>query len=111
MRRPLLLLALASLWTTVLALPPALADQIDGNWCSPVGMRQLYIEGPAIVTPGGKQWTGLYTRHGFEYLAPPGEKEAGKNVVMRQVNDFVMLFRPDGATDAEVWNRCAKPTV
>jgi hypothetical protein len=111
MLRRSLLPALAGLSTTLLAVPPASADAIDGDWCSNVGMRRLTIEGPGIVTPAGKQWTGLYSRHSFEYLAPPGEKEAGKHVAMRLVNEYVMLFRPDGATDAEVWNRCAKPTV
>lgn len=89
---------------------PAFADAIDGDWCSTASRRNLSIDGPRLITPGGRTMQGDYTRHGFVYVAPAGEAEAGRRVELRLVNDRVMLFRPEGAAADEVWNRCARPT-
>ena len=86
---------------------PAVADAIDGDWC--YGAANFHIEGPAIRTPGGKDITGDYSRHAFHYLAPPGEKDAGADVMMRLLNeDTLDLMRRTGAGDSpvETWNRC-----
>jgi hypothetical protein len=93
-----------------LAAAPAFADAIDGDWCSTAARRNLSIDGPRIVTPGGRTMQGEYSRHGFVYSAPSGEAEAGRRVELRLVNDRTMLFRPEGASADEVWNRCARPT-
>lgn len=101
-------LALAA---AILAPGAALADAIDGDWCSPGGARHLHIQGAKIKTPGGVNMEGVYTRHSFDYVAPAGEREAGKRVAMRLVNEQTVLFRPDGEPREEVWNRCNRPNV
>ena len=55
---------------------PAFADAIDGDWCRTDGKR-MTIRGPAIVTPGGQQTNGHYTRHSFSYVIPAGEAGRG----------------------------------
>jgi hypothetical protein len=92
------------------AASPAFADAIDGDWCSTAARRHLSIEGPRIVTPGGRALQGDYSRHGFVYTAPAGEAEAGRRVDLRLINDRTMSFRPEGAASDEIWNRCARPT-
>lgn len=87
----------------------ARADAIDGSWCY-MG-RHLAIEGPKMLTPGGKSISGEYDRHGFIYKAPSGEKEAGSMVYIVQLHEEAMEFRV-GSEQAkpEVWKRCAAPT-
>lgn len=87
---------------------PARADRIDGNWCHSDG-RHMSIDGPTIVTPGGTKMTGLYDRHGFEYVVPDGEAGAGAEVVMQQLNDTmiqVMTVTGGNPSPWEVWTRC-----
>ena len=94
-------LAITACW---LALAPvARADAIDGMWCK--GSLSMRIEGPSIVTPGGTAMTGDYDRHGFRYVAPPGETGAGKPVVMTLLSDDDLdVTVGDGPT--ERWRRC-----
>lgn len=92
----------------LLSSSPARADRIDGNWCHRDG-RHMSIEGPTIVTPGGRKITGLYDRHGFEYVVPEGEPGAGAEVVMRQLNETTieaMTIAGGAPTPWEVWTRC-----
>ncbi len=102
--------ALSVLFAIVLAaalLPatPALADRIDGNWCYKT--RALSIDGPNIVTPGGRKMTGDYDRHGFRYIVPAGESDAGAAVEMIQYDDNTIQVATGGATPrTEIWNRC-----
>jgi len=80
------------------------ADAIDGNWCNESGMS-VQIDGPAIITPGGKSMTGEYSRHGFTYIAPENEEYSGKTLRMTIYSDDDMtLFYPDGKS--EDWHRC-----
>lgn len=88
----------------------ARADQIDGHWCFTDG-RNLSIDGPKIVTPGGNRIEGFYTRHAFSYTVPEGEAGAGTVTAMNQLNDLVIHFRPDGVTEPQVWRRCTAPTA
>lgn len=89
----------------------AQADAIDGRWCFSDG-RSLSIDGPDLMTPGGRAIKGLYDRHAFEYTAPAGERDAGAVVSMTLVSDDVLnLYRKTGGADAarsnaEVWLRC-----
>lgn len=87
----------------------ARADAIDGSWC--FQGRHLAIEGPKMLTPGGKTINGEYDRHGFIYKAPAGEKEAGSTVYIVQLHEEAMEFRV-GSDQAkpQVWRRCAAPT-
>ena len=90
-------------------LSPAFADAIDGDWCSPNGSRHLSIDGPKMVTPTGARIEGSYTRHTFDFVAPPREPEAGKRVEMRLMGETAVQFRPDGDSQAQIWRRCARP--
>ena len=70
---------------------PAFADAIDGDWCRADGKR-MTIRGPAIVTPGGQQTNGDYSRHFFSYVIPPSEAGAGATVSIQllQANTWLM---------------------
>ncbi len=87
----------------------AYADQIDGEWCREG--RHFKIEGPNIVTYGGTSMTGDYNRHGFRYVVPARESEAGTEIVMTlHGDDLLDLVRTvKGAKDgspSESWRRC-----
>jgi hypothetical protein len=85
----------------------ALADVIDGDWCAADG-RHMSIRGPAIVTPGGKELAGLYSRHSFSYVVPAPEQSAGSTIYMHLVNpETINLWVGSVAVGPpEVWNRC-----
>jgi hypothetical protein len=102
-------LALLALGLSVAA---ARADVIDGDWCYSTS-RHLTIKGPSIVTPGGHQLTGDYTRHSFSYVVPANEQDAGQTVAMQLVNEETVNLRMvAGGTPGpiQVWRRCAGPT-
>jgi hypothetical protein len=84
----------------------ALADAIDGDWCHSNGKR-MSIHGPEIVTPGGKQTQGDYSRHFFSYVVPAGEAGAGETVSITLLSEYLAHSR-QGAADAPVqeWRRC-----
>ena len=105
LRRPLAALGLA-----ILLPVPALADSIDGRWCSDDG-RQMTIAGPQIVTPGGARLAGNYDRHAFSYAAPAAEPGAGSTISMVLVNeDTVRVQAEKPAPRTETWRRCGPPT-
>jgi hypothetical protein len=85
---------------------PARADAIDGDWCRADGKR-MSIRGPAIVTPGGKETRGDYSRHFFSYVIPPGEAGAGNTVSITLLGEYLAHAR-EGSNDAPVqeWRRC-----
>ena len=93
----------------LLAAAPAHADSIDGNWCRDNGKRVI-INGPSIVTPGGKQMQGNYDRHGFSYVVPAGEPGAGSTIEMRLLGEHAMQSRTAGSTTIEDWQRCGPAT-
>ncbi|MEA2885925.1 MAG: hypothetical protein QOD11_285 [Bradyrhizobium sp.] len=95
----------------LLAAPTAaLADAIDGNWCSADG-QHMTINGDDITTPGGKQIKGNYDRHAFDYVVPAGEAGSGEtvNIVLR--SEYLAVSR-QGAANAPLkeWRRCANRT-
>jgi hypothetical protein len=99
----ILLVAFASLIGTS---GPVHADAIDGQWC--LGTSHFEIDGPNIRTPGGNSIVGNYHRHGFTYVVPPAEQDAGTQIVMVLLNEeTVQLTR--GSSPPETWRRC-KPT-
>jgi len=86
--------------------PIALADAIDGDWCRDDGKR-MKIRGPEIVTPGGKQTRGDYTRHSFVYVIPPDEAGAGDRVSIVLLSEYLAHARQGSDTaPVQVWNRC-----
>ena len=104
-------------WVDVVAVPlvvaclfaagPALADAIDGNWCHSDG-RHLEIKGPQLTTPGGAQIQGDYDRHGFAYVVPAAEPEAGATVKMVLMGETQMRMISPANPD-QLWRRCSKP--
>jgi hypothetical protein len=88
---------------------PAVAVQIDGNWCSRDG-RNVTIDGDKIRTPGGTVMTGEYERHSFRYVVPKNETNVGMVIVMVQVNDEIINVIEGKDTTLHVWN-CCKLTI
>jgi hypothetical protein len=108
MKSRLAVIAMAA--TTALMVPPsALADAIDGDWCSEDG-RRISIQGPSVVTPGGTKMRGSYTRHSFDYTTPPTEPDAGQEVAMRLLNETTVQIRTGKAEGAAIWHRCTGTT-
>lgn len=97
---PLSCFLVVSLMATV----PAYADAIDGHWCFKA--KRLTIDGPKIVTPGGRNITGDYDRHAFRYNAPAGEREAGKTIDLELLDDNTLQWRSGEKGKAELWKRC-----
>ena len=102
------LFAAATLW--LVSCSAALADQIDGTWCSPSGLS-MTIDGQNVVTPAGKALTGRYSRHNFDYEIPAGEPHAGGRVFAEQLNDqeirVTVIKKVQNEPGAhETWTRC-----
>jgi len=85
---------------------PALADAIDGAWCSPDG-KHLKIAGPRITTPGGVLLDGDYSRHAFSWVAPASEPGGGDTIYMQLMNETTAMVR-QGTPVAQpiTWKRC-----
>ncbi|AUC51838.1 hypothetical protein CDO87_00900 [Sagittula sp. P11] len=86
----------------------ALADEISGDWCGPDG-RSLTILGPTVVTPGGTEVPGRYSRHRYEFETPAGEPGAGDTVVILQLSEeeVDVAF---GSVAPVRWTRCRDVT-
>jgi hypothetical protein len=89
----------------IFAAAPALADQIDGDWCSTTDVAHFTIAGPSIITPAGTQTSGDYRRHTFSYVVPAGEPGAGQTIDMRQLNEEEILVAVAGG-EPKLWRRC-----
>ncbi|PWS34648.1 hypothetical protein DFH01_24270 [Falsiroseomonas bella] len=87
----------------------ASADAIDGDWCTESGLR-MTIRGPSLVSPGGAQVNGDYTRHGFSYAAPAGEPGGGGEVRLQLRGDNLMLAEASAGSIERTWRRCGPPT-
>jgi len=94
----------ACLALTVMA-TSARADAIDGDWCHTAGKR-MSIHGPDIVTPGGKQTRGDYSRHFFSYVIPNGEAGAGATVSITLLGEYLAHARVGNDTTIVEWRRC-----
>ncbi len=94
---------------TLLPAGPAAADAIDGNWCFRDG-RRISIEGPAVVTPGGRHMEGDYDRHAFAYVVPAGESGAGLRVSMVQIDEETIHVSMRPGAPTQTWHRCGAPT-
>jgi hypothetical protein len=101
-----ILTAAASLTMLLTSVHISLADAIDGDWCRADGKR-MKIRGPEIVTPGGSQTRGDYTRHSFSYVIPAGEAGAGETVSIILLSEYLAHARQGSdAAPIQVWNRC-----
>jgi hypothetical protein len=83
----------------------ARADAIDGNWCQANGKR-MSIQGPEIVTPGGTQTRGDYSRHFFSYVIPAGESGAGETVSITLLSEYLAHARVGADPTVQEWRRC-----
>lgn len=103
-------ITIAALGLVLLAWP-AFADAIDGDWCHEASGRRFSIRGPQIVTPGGKQMEGDYSRHWFNYVVPAPEPGAGRTVFMQLLDENTVHLRVgDEAASPETWIRCSPTT-
>jgi hypothetical protein len=84
---------------------PALADAIDGDWCSTTEVAHFSIAGSGIITPAGTATTGDYSRHAFSYVVPSGDPGAGAKIDMRLLNEEEVLVSVAGG-DPKLWRRC-----
>jgi hypothetical protein len=82
----------------------AMADAIDGDWCS--NGKRMSIRGPAITTPGGQQTSGNYTRHFFSYVIPTGETGAGSTVEIQLLGEYLAHARQANDPSVQEWRRC-----
>ena len=82
----------------------ALADALDGDWCNP-NDGKLTVDGSKIITSGGVEVIGNYTRHRFEYTAPAGDWQAGKSIILRQFSDELMELSIGGGKGVP-WRPC-----
>ncbi len=80
------LLALASL-VTALAVAPASADQIVGEWCPPDGGRSLSVRNYNDVSLNGKAVQANVDRHHVDFVIPAGEPDAGVKFSADQRSD------------------------
>jgi hypothetical protein len=103
-KRHLRVAALGAMGATLLA-GPALADAIDGDWCSE-DRRRISIAGPEIVTPGGAKMRGDYDRHGFVYVVPAQEAGAGTRVIMRLLSEYRVQIKFGEGAEPQIWQRC-----
>ena len=86
----------------------ARADAIDGDWCNQDG-SQVFIDGNSIRLTDGTVVAGTYTRHQFSYVAPPGDFEAGKEIlfVQRSEEEMRRVRDPQAMPEhADIWQRC-----
>jgi hypothetical protein len=89
----------------VLTAPTAMADAIDGDWCSPREARHVSISGSKVTTWSGRQTTGNYSRHAFSYIVPAGDPDAGDAVSLQLLNEEeARVTIADG--QSETWHRC-----
>jgi hypothetical protein len=91
--------------TLTAANSPAIADAIDGDWCSASGSH-FKITGPTIELGAGAAITGDYSRHAFRYAVPAGEPEAGSEVLMDLQSEHLLRLRR-GTGPVEEWRRCS----
>jgi hypothetical protein len=83
----------------------AFADAIDGDWCRSDGKR-MTIRGSSIITPGGQQTSGDYTRHFFSYVIPTGEAGAGATVSIQLLSEYLAHAREGTDGSVQEWRRC-----
>ena len=83
----------------------AVADAIDGDWCSRTTAEKFSIAGDSITTPAGTATTGRYTRHAFSYAVPVGDPGAGDKIEMQLLNEEEVRVVVNGGASA-IWHRC-----
>jgi len=88
----------------------AKADAIYGCWTD--GAETLVVEYSKVITPGGASPEAEIDRHSAVYMAPDGERDAGKVLAFRQLNDAQVARTVHAQTDGaavgarEIWTIC-----
>ena len=100
-----ILFFIGTLSVSFILTPIALADAIDGDWCDSNGKR-MSIRGPCMVTPGGQQISGNYSRHLFSYMIPAGETDAGATVEIQLLSEYLAHSREGNDPSVHEWRRC-----
>lgn len=110
--RPLAPLAASVAAALFFASAPARADVIFGCW-SHEG-ETIEISASGVVTPGGASPEAAIDLHGAAYIAPEGERDAGRRLVFRMLNEELVTRRVDlGAEQTaanfvvEYWTPCS----
>lgn len=91
---------------------PAQAD-IYGCWTH--GEEMIEIQPWVVITPGDQTPSARVTRHGLAYIAPEGERDAGRRIEFRELvsGDAARHVRDPRSGDVigshEIWSRCAPP--
>jgi hypothetical protein len=104
-----LIVFIAAAHCLMLGVSAANADAIDGKWCN--GAKSFKINGPSITLPSGRQHKGTYDRHGFDYIVPEGELNAGERIQMAQQSEELLHVKraakgADKFGPIEQWRRC-----
>ncbi|MCZ8269348.1 MAG: hypothetical protein O9306_02185 [Beijerinckiaceae bacterium] len=99
-------LRLAPSLAALLLATPAVADSIDGKWCSEDG-RRIIIEGSlGLWGTGGLKIAGEYLRYTYLFAMPAGEPEAGQRVEMRFRRMDQSIAVKIGEGEARIWRKC-----
>ena len=104
MLRSISLIAIPIAAAVVFTAGMAWADGIDGTWCYADGQR-LTIKGPQLTMAGGKQIEGDNDRHGFAYVVPAFEPDAGATITL-VLNGEAQMRVISPAHPDQLWRRC-----
>lgn len=97
----------AALFARCLLPLPALADSIDGKWCSEDGKRRIEIKGATgIWGRAGIVIDGQYYRYTYIFPMPASEPDAGQNVEMRFRRSDQRMLVKIGSGEVAVWGPC-----
>ena len=95
----------------ILGALPALADSIDGIWCTKDGKR-VSINGPEITLPDGVKTKGAYGQYEFLYFALPNDPEPDAQFFLKLRGENSMdsyVIKNHHRSDPTKWDRCVAP--
>lgn len=94
---------------------PAAADAIYGCWSN--GDERLEVTETSVTTTTGSSPEAQIDRHGATFIAPEGERDAGRRLVFRQLNDTTVARTVQlGAEqiappEREFWQPCGPAAI
>ncbi len=89
---------------------PAAAKGLDGTWCSPNG-QHITVDGLDVITPGGQQTTGAYSKENFHFKLPENEWNAGSVIWMELKSESTVRVSTvskiqNGPPPHGLWKKC-----
>lgn len=89
---------------------PAVAEGLDGHWCSPDGQR-ITVDGPNVITPGGQKTIGAYSNENFYFKLPEKEWHAGSVIWMELKSESTVRVstvskNQNGPPPHGLWKKC-----